>query len=490
MKVSLVGAGPGDKGLLTFKGAERIQSADVILFDRHVGEEIIDMIPDSAEKIDVGKTAGRHPVPQDDINRMLLEKAEQGLNVVRLKGGDPFVFGRGGEELELLAEHGIPFEVIPGVSSAIAAPTHAGIPVTHRDWASSLHIITGHAKKNSDPRIDYDALIRTKGTLVFLMGLAFIGDICANCIAAGMDRDMPAAIVENATTGMQRKFVGTVETLPAMARENNVASPAVIIIGKVCTLSDRCDWVSKKPLLGRRVIVARAKAGRSNLSDRLREAGCYVTELSGAKITPLTSPGCHLEQTLEKINAYSWLVFTSGVGVNVFFDYLRKKGLDIRALHHLKVACVGSETEKELNERGVRAAYCPSEYNGAALSGGLSELVKSGERLFIARAKDGAEELTQILTDMGLAFDDVAIYEKTPGERKIIDPSADLAAFTSSSAVEWFVRSAANMDLSKTKAVCIGDRTANTAKSYGMKVYISDQATVDSMVNKIKELCV
>ena len=488
MKVTLVGAGPGDKGLLTLKGAQRIQTADVVLFDRFVSEEILAMIPDSAEKIDVGKNVGNHPVPQDEINRLLLKKARQGLNVVRLKGGDPFVFGRGGEELELLVENDIPFEVVPGVTSAISGAAYAGIPVTHRDYASSLHIITGHAKNNEPTDINYDALARTNGTLVFMMSVAAIGKICTGCIAAGMDKNMPAAIVENGTTSVQRKFIGTVETLPAIARENAVESPAVIIIGKVCQLSERYDWFSKKPLIGKRIIVARAKPEASKLSEGLRELGCHVLELPCAKFMPLTAPGSILEKAVESIKSYSWLVFTSTVGVNVFFDYLIEAGFDIRALHHIKVACVGTETEKELNKRGIKADYCPDEYNGAALARGLAALVKSDERLLIARAKEGAEDLPRILKGAGIAFDDVAIYDKTCNVKKLTDTRADFAAFTSSSTVDWFVEAAKGADLSKVKAVCIGERTAATARSYDMEVFISEEATIESLIMKVKNL--
>jgi uroporphyrinogen III methyltransferase/synthase len=482
MIVTLIGAGPGDKGLLTLKGAERIQNADIVLYDRFVGEDILAMIPDTTEKIDVGKNAGSHPVPQDEINRLLLEKAQQGLNVVRLKGGDPFVFGRGGEELEILAENGIPFEIIPGVTSAIAGAAYAGIPVTHRDYASSLHIITGHAKNNEPANINYDALVRINGTLLFMMGVAAIKEICAGCIAAGMDTAMPAAIVENATTSAQRNFTCTVGTLPAIALENAVQSPSVIIIGKVCSLSERYEWFSKKPLLGKRIIVARAKPGISKLSDRLVDLGCHVVEMPAAKITTLP-----FAEPLKRIKNYSWLVFTSGAGVNVFFDTLVENGLDIRSLSHLKIACVGTETEKEINKRGIINDYCPSEYNGAALAHGLCERVKEGEKLFIARAKDGAEDLTRILTNEGFDFDDVAVYEKTHEQKEIKIGGTDFAAFTSSSAVEWFAASVVNVDFSTIKAVCIGERTAATAKSYGMEVYISEKATIDSMIEKITE---
>ncbi|MDR2924306.1 MAG: uroporphyrinogen-III C-methyltransferase, partial [Treponema sp.] len=337
MKVTIVGAGPGGRGLLTLKGAQSIQNADIVLYDRLVGEEILSMIPQDAEKIDVGKNAGNHPVPQEAINNLLLEKARQGRNVVRLKGGDPFVFGRGGEELELLADNGIPFEVVPGVTSAIAGAAYAGIPVTHRDYSSSVHILTGHAKNNEKQNIDYKALVKLNGTLLFMMGVAAIGEICENCIAGGMDAQMPAAIVENATANSMRKFLGTVGTLESVARENNVRSPSVIIIGKVCGFSERFDWFAngletRLPLRGKRAVIVVVKPGTSKLSNMLTELGCNVTELRCFRIVPLTSAACMTGETLKKINEYSWLVFTSGFGVNIFFDYLIESRFDIRKL--------------------------------------------------------------------------------------------------------------------------------------------------------------
>ena len=495
MSVALVGAGPGERGLLTLRGAELLQTADVVLYDRMVGEDILAMIPEKAEKIDVGKNAGLHPVPQDVINRLLLEKAQQGLNVVRLKGGDPFVFGRGGEELELLAANNIPFEVVPGVTSGIAGAAYAGIPVTHRDCASSVHIITAHAQNNEAPNINYDALVSTGGTLVFMMGVAAIAAVCDGCIAAGMDADMPAAIVENAATTMQRAFLGTVLTLPAIARANNVQSPAVIIMGKVCRFSERYHWFDKKPLHGKRVVVVRGRDGASNLSDKLRETGCHVIEISCLKIAPLTGPGCALEKKLKTIQVYSWLVFTSGVGVNIFFDYIIESEFDIRELHRLKTACVGIETEREVTKRGVKVDYRPAEYNGAALARGLAGLLKnsSGEKLLIARAKDADEDLTRILADAGIAFDDVPVYEKIKdieGFDAVVNTICenDIVTFTSSSAVESFVEAAAHIDLGKIKAVCIGEKTAATARTHGMEVYVAEEATVKSMVDKIRAL--
>jgi len=483
MRVTLVGAGPGDPGLLTIRAAERIKNADVVLYDRFVSDEVLAMIPDTAEKIDVGKNAGNHPVPQDEINRLLLEKTRQGLEVVRLKGGDPFVFGRGGEELKLLAEEGIPFEVIPGITSAVAGPAYAGIPVTHRDYVSSFSIITGHGKNHEKPDINYDALVGTKGTLIFLMGVSEIEEICNGCIKAGMKTDIPAAIVESATLGAQRKILGTVGTLFELARRNEVSSPAVIIIGEVCSLSEKYDWFGRKPLLGKKVMVCRANSGESKLSARLRELGCQVVEMPGPKTTVLTG----LDGVLEKIDEYTWLIFTSKTGVDVFFTQLIETGVDIRSLGHLKIACVGAETEKEVNRRGIKVRYRPDEYNGAALARGLTDLVKSGERILIARAKEGAEDLTKILTEAGIDFEDAAIYENIRSFDKMDFCGADAVLFTSSKAVEWFAQGV-DFPLTTIKAVCIGERTAKSAGAYGMEVYVSDTATIDSMVIKVKEL--
>jgi uroporphyrinogen III methyltransferase/synthase len=363
-----------------------------------------------------------------------------------------------------------------------------------------LHIITAHAKNNEAPDINYDALVKTGGTLVFMMGVAAIGDICEGCIAAGMDENMSAAIVQNAATNSQRKFLGTVNTLPAIARENNVQSPAVIIIGRVCGFSERYDWFSKKPLHGKRAIVARSKDGASILADKLRELGCHVIEIPCLKVVPLTDSNCELEKKLANIQDYTWLVFTSGVGVNIFFDYLFESGFDIRALHHLKIACVGSETEKEVNKRGIKVDYRPAEYNGTALAHGLVELIKnsSSEKLFIARAKDADADLTRILAEVGIAFDDVPVYEKLKNIQSasaavsaITETDFDFIAFTSSSAVEVFaeVVARAHIDFEKIKTVCIGEKTAVAAKAHGMDVYVSAEATVESMIDKITKLC-
>ena len=241
-KVWLVGAGPGDPGLFTIKGRDVLQQADVVVYDALISPEILSMIPDSARRIFAGTRAGNHYMHQEETNKVLLEEAMAGNKVVRLKGGDPFLFGRGGEELELLAENGVPFEVVPGVTSAVAVPAYNGIPVTHRDYCSSVHIVTGHRRKDQGYDIDFDALVRTKGTLVFLMGTAALPDLCSGLLEAGMDPDMPAAVLEKGTTPAQRRILGTVATLPECCESAQVQTPAIIVVGRVCTLADTFAW--------------------------------------------------------------------------------------------------------------------------------------------------------------------------------------------------------------------------------------------------------
>ena len=287
-KVTLVGAGPGDPGLLTRKGLEALERADVVVYDRLVSPAILALMPEGAVKINVGKEASRHPVPQEQINRILLEQAQQGHNVVRLKGGDPFLFGRGGEELELLAEHRIPFEEVPGITSAIAAPAYGGIPVTHRDCCSSLHIVTGHQRAGKELAIDFEALVRTGGTLVFLMGVSALPTICAGLLDAGMAPDTPAAVVERGTTPAQRRVSASLAELPRAAEAAAVQSPAVIVVGGVCALADQFDWFDHLPLKGKRVVVTRPRERAGTLSARLRALGADVWEYPCIATVPIT----------------------------------------------------------------------------------------------------------------------------------------------------------------------------------------------------------
>ena len=285
-KVWLVGAGPGDVGLFTFKGYKTLLNADVVVYDSLVGHGVLSLIPEGAKCINVGKRANHHTMPQWRINEVLLEEAQKGLRVVRLKGGDPFLFGRGGEELELLEENGIPYEVVPGITSPLSVPAYNGIPVTHRDFCSSLHIITGHKKEGEEYNIDFKALVETKGTLVFLMGVTAMNDICTSLIKAGMDPDMPAAVLQQGTTAKQRRVVATVSTLKEEADKAKIEAPAVIVVGKVCQLEEKFAWYEKLPLAGYRVLVTRPKDLISSMSEKLRKQGAEARASGNKNSSP------------------------------------------------------------------------------------------------------------------------------------------------------------------------------------------------------------
>ena len=491
-QVILVGAGPGDPGLLTLQGRQALEEAQVVVYDRLVSPAILELIPPAAERINVGKEASHHPVPQEQINQILLEQAQAGKRVVRLKGCDPYLFGRGGEELELLAEHHIPFQVVPGVTSALAVPAYGGIPVTHRDCCSSLHIITGHARAGKELDLDFQALVRTKGTLVFLMGVTALPRICAGLLAAGMDPDTPAAIVERGTTPAQRRLSGTVADLPRLAREHQVVSPAISIVGGVCALAERFDWFDALPLKGRRIVVTRPKERAGTLSRRLRELGADVWEYPCIETVPL-DPCPELARALEGLEAYEWLAFTSPAGVKTALEALARSGRDVRALAPVKLAALGAGTARELKAFGLRADYVPEVYDAAHLGEGLARLVRG--RVLILRAELGSPDLTEALTRGNIPYDDVAIYEtrleqeQAPALRQALEDGAiDWVTFTSASTLRGFAASVGeDFDFSRVRGACIGPQTAAEAGRYGIRTAVAERAAMDDLIQLILE---
>ena len=506
-KVYLVGAGPGDGGLMTLKGKTLISKADVIVYDRLVGPEIMEMIPADAEKIDVGKNAGNHPVPQHEINRILLDQAKAGKVVVRLKGGDPFVFGRGGEELELLEENGIDFEVVPGITSSIAAAAYGGIPVTHRDFCSSLHIITGHAKAGAELKIDFDALVRLKGTLVFMMSVSTVDRIADGLIKAGMDSEMPAAIVERGTMPGQRTFTAPLSQICEVVRENNVKSPAVILVGKVCSLSDKFDWFDKKPLLGKRVVVTQPAARNSKLANGLRQLGAEVIMypcIETTPIRPLDVPEIY-EEPDTRGKAFDTFVFTSAEGVRSYCEWLLEEGLDMRALAGISIACIGSATAAALRDYGLTADFIPSVYSGEALG---KEMIESGfvdkdSRVLLLRTTAASHDVTDALSRAYIPFTDYPVYETHLIDQPPLEEMGpvDFLTFTSRSCVEGFIKSQGSADAAAgstadgaaprfdgVPALCIGERTAEAAAEHGFKITVSDEATIDSMLAKVIDM--
>ena len=485
-KVTLVGAGPGDPGLLTIKGRRALEQAEVVVYDRLVSPAILAMIPGDAERIDVGKEASHHKVPQEQINQILLEKGLAGKNVVRLKGGDPFVFGRGGEELELLRAHGVPFEEVPGITSAIAAPAYAGIPVTHRDYCSSLHIITGHARAGAELSIDFEALVRTRGTLVFLMGVTAMPKIVEGLLSAGMDPETPAAMVERGTTPAQRRCGATLAALPERAAAMGIRSPAIIVVGKVCALAEDFCWFDRLPLRGVPVLVTRPRERAGTLSDKLRALGADVAEYPCIETVPIL-PCPDMTGALEGLERYEWLVFTSPAGVAAFRAELSRLGKDGRYLAGVKLAAIGSGTARALRDMGLSADYIPEVYDAAHLGQGLPAV----GRVLILRAEIGSPALTEALERRNIPYDDIPVYRtvcENPRSRELrgmLEAGAiRYVTFTSASTVRGFVSSLGEgADLSAVTGLCIGEQTAAEARKHGIAVQVAARATIDALTD-------
>ena len=493
-KVYLVGAGPGDPGLVTVKGLELIQKADCIVYDRLSAPELLSYAKEDCEFIYVGKADRHHTLLQEEINELLVTKAKEHACVVRLKGGDVYVFGRGGEELELLTANGIPYEVVPGVTSSIAVPAYNGIPVTHRDFCSSVHIITGHRRAGREYDIDFQALVNTRGTLVFLMGIAALNDICQGLLDAGMDPKMPAAVLQKGTTSDQKRVVATVATLKEEVERQGIETPAIIVVGRVCQLSEEFGWYERLPLAGWKVLVTRPKGRSSRTADELRRKGAEVLELPSIRTVPLEDQS-RLHQALEKIEQYQWLVFTSPTGAEVFFEEMFAEKKDIRCLSSLKVAAIGQGTAKTLEQRGILADLIPEVYDGDSLGEALAQGLDGGENILIPRASKGNANLVKILMERGAQVDDIPTYDTVYEKNPLIDVAAeikvggiDCVVFTSASTVKGFVESTGLSDYSHVTAACIGKQTKAAADSYGMKTYMAAKATIDDLTTLVEKI--
>ena len=494
-KVWLVGAGPGDVGLMTLKGREVLSQAEVVVYDALVGDGVLGLIPENAKLIFAGKRSGNHYLRQEETNKVLLEEALNGRRVVRLKGGDPFVFGRGGEELELLVENNIPFEIVPGVTSAFAVPAYNGIPVTHRDFCASVHIITGHRRADHSYDIDFDTLVHTRGTLIFLMGIAALPDLMNGLLKAGMDPELPAAVLERGTTSKQLRVSATVGTLERVCSETVIQTPAIIVVGKVCGLADTFGWAEKRPLAGVRVLVTRPRELVSTLADMLREKGAEVLELPAIRTVPVKDM-TNVDAAIERLSGggYDWLVFTSPSGVSIFFDRLLALH-DLRALGGVKLAAIGQGTQKALLKYGLRADFLPSVYDGETLGRELREVCAPGSRVLIPRAAIGNRELIEELEKgENLTITDVATYDTEYTTSNVIDERGeieqgeiDFAVFTSASTVRGFAAAVQDVDFTKVNAVCIGRQTAAEAQKRGMRTWISEKATLESLVRRLEE---
>ncbi len=495
--VYLIGAGPGDPDLFTIKGKKAIEKAEVVVYDRLIGQEILDYAPQNAEMIYVGKASSNHALPQDDINKLLVEKAQAGKIVARLKGGDPFVFGRGGEEAQYIHKHGINFEVIPGITSAIAVPAYAGIPVTHRDATSSFAVITGHERPDKQvSSIQWDKIATGIGTLVFLMGVENLEFIVNNLIKAGRSEQTPVALIRRGTFPDQEVVSGTLADIVAKVREAGFQPPAIIIVGETVRLREELQWRENRPLWGTRIVVTRARAQASDLLERIRYEGGQAIEFPSIEIVPQEDLSA-LYDAFERIEAYEWIIFTSVNAVDIFFTQLGVQGIDIRSLRGSRICAIGPATAAKLNSLGLLVDFIPKDYQAEGIIAGLKEYLKPQERVLLPRAHGARTVLPESLQALGAIVDEIILYRSEPAShvddsllREIKLGKFDYITFTSSSTVNNFVNIIGQENIitidKLVKVACIGPITAQTAREKGFTVdIIPIQYTIDALLDAI-----
>lgn len=497
MKVYLIGAGPGDPGLFTLRGRDCLAAADVVIYDALANDALLGHARKDAELIYVGKVAGDHALPQDGINRLLVEKAREGKVVARLKGGDPYIFGRGGEEAEALLEAGIPFEEVPGISSTIAAPAYAGIPLTHRNFASSVTIITGHENPDKPGSVhNWQALAQSASTLVFVMGMKNLPDIARNLLDAGMDPATPAALVYRGTTPRQRSLVATLAALPQAAVDQGFSNPSVIVVGKVCSLHDQLGWFEQRPLFGRSVVVTRAREQASGLAQELVQLGADVIQCPTIEISPLPDYA-ELDAAIERLSEYAWLIFTSVNGVRWFWKRLEAAGKDSRALGLCRVAAIGPATAEALEARGIRPDFIPERYVAEGVVEGLLARGKvDGVRMLLPRAAKAREVLPDELRKAGARVDVISAYATIPAAarkdevlERMRAGTLDCVTFGSSSTVENFLSLIPAETLRAhpdVRLAAIGPVTAKTLEAHGLPCHIMpEEYTIPALVQAL-----
>lgn len=496
-KVYLIGAGPGDPGLLGLKAKECLETADAVVYDRLADPHIIEFCRKDAEMVYVGKASANHTMRQPDINKLLVKLAAEGKTVARLKGGDPFVFGRGGEEAIELLEAGLPFEFVPGVTSAIAVAEYAGIPVTHRHVATSFAVITGHEDPTKgESTINWKGLATAVDTLVFLMGVENIERISSQLIANGRSADCPAAVIRWGTRPEQRTLITTVGQAAADVKATGMKPPAIFLVGEVVKLREQLQWFDNKPLFGKTVVVTRARAQASALTKKLEAQGARVLEVPAIKIVP-PADFAPLDKAISEIDTYKWLILTSVNGVEYFFDRLLKADKDSRALCGVKIAAIGSATAKALKGYGITADLIPSAYKAEELADALAADTKAGDKLLLARAKIARNVLPERLRALGAQVDVVTAYETVAdcqNKEELLEAlesgEASLVTFTSSSTVTNLLDVLGDKKdlLNKVALAAIGPVTAETLEKHGLKPAVSAaEYTIDGLMTAIEE---
>ena len=498
--VYLVGAGPGDAGLLTLRGAELLARADVVVYDALVNTDLLRLAPREAEVIYGGKRARDHALTQEQLNEMLVAKAREGKCVVRLKGGDPYVFGRGAEEAEELEKAGIAFEVVPGISSIVAGPNYAGIPITHREHNSVVTVFTGHEDPNKlESSLDYRRIAEMPGTKVIVMGTERIGQIADSLIHHGMAKDTPVGIVRWGTTGRQQSVQGTLATIAGIAAAKEFTAPAVTVIGDVVKLRDKLNWFEHRPLFGQRIVVTRTREQASQLSRQLLELGAEVLEIPTIKIVPPDNKQ-DLMDALLGLGEYDWIVFTSPNGVDAFFDYFFKAFEDLRDIGGVRIAAVGAATASKLRELHLKVDLMPDEYVTRKIISAFRDF-KSIEnlRFLLVRAQVANQELPKALEEAGGIIDDVALYKTVPetedrngAAARFAEAGADWMTFTSSSTVQNF-HARFNLPLilkqyPKTRIASIGPETSKALIELGIKPTVqAKEHTIDGLVQALRQ---
>jgi len=498
--VYLVGAGPGDIGLLTLRGAELLGRADVVVYDALVNPDLLRFAPRTAEIIFGGKRSKDHAIPQDELNQLLVAKANEGKTVVRLKGGDPYIFGRGGEEAEELAAANIPFEVVPGISSVFAAPNYAGVPLTHREHCSSFTVITGHEDPTKEVSgVDWGLIAKTPGTKVILMGAGRIRRIAELLVAHGMSPETPVAMIQWGTTGRQQSINATLADVADAAARAKLLAPTVTVIGDVVKLRSKLNWFESRSLFGQRVVVTRTREQASQLSRQLLERGAEVLEIPTIKIVPPTKHE-EIVEALSGLNAYDWLIFTSPNGVTSFFDYFFKAFQDLRDIGGVRIAAVGPATAAKLRELHLQVDLMPDEYVASKIAQALAEYESIDNlRILLLRAEVANPELPKLLENKGAIVDDIAWYQTVPetedltgAAAKLLKDGADWITFTSSSTVENFH---ARFDLPallkkfpQIKTASIGPETSKALFALGLKPTVEAKThTIEVLVKALED---
>ena len=490
--VYLVGAGPGDPGLMTRRSLDLIAEADAILYDRLIPADALAGARPRCDLRYVGKEPGNAAMAQEDIDALLVELGSAGLKVVRLKGGDPFVFGRGGEEAEALAKAGVPFEVVPGVTSGVAAPAYAGIPVTHRDAASAVAFVTGHEDPAKDePSLDWAALARFPGTLVLYMGVKNLPLISERLISAGRVSDEPAAVIQRGTLPGQATVTGTLADIAARVAEAGIRPPAITVIGRTAGLRDTLAWLESRPLHGRRVAVTRARAQASGLAARLRSLGAEVVETPAIRIEPRPVEG-EVETMAAEIGEYAVVIVTSPNGATLLMDALATTARDARALAGATVAAIGPGTARELERHGIRPDVVPPRSVAESLVEALADVHVEGRRVLVARAAEARDVLPEALSERGARVDVVALYDTIaePLDDAQIEAlaAADYVTFTSSSTVQFLLDAVGSPDglPADGRLVSIGPVTSATAREHGLTVHVEAQRhDIDGLVEAL-----